>query len=771
MKFYLLLILFLYNTLITAQNQKCSIRGQVKLDTGLPAELVNVTILGTTIGDITDKNGNYEIRNLQPGIHEVQFSLMGYAPVRLTVELSEGEKKFLPEIILNVLSSELEEIIVQDYFNKYENVESEYTARLPLRNIELPQSYSTSTQSLFQEQNIVDYGSAIKSIPGGVNSAISPVGVTNLFVRGFTTNAYIRNGLYVLSPSGGDLQTTERIEIIRGPSGSIYGASASYGGLMNKVTKKPLVEKSINASLSLGSFNLQRFTGDINFPLNEQKTILLRLNTTVHSEGSFQDFGFQRNYLLAPSIYYELNKKLDILFEAELNIMDHSLHTHFLGAGNLNVQRIDEIKTDYFTSYSSPNIDLDPDYLNNYFIRIGFKFSSDWNLKTYLAASDFRLNGGNIIPLFINDSLMIRRLYEYNGSYNTLNFMPIISGTYSFAGLNNKLAAGFDYKQASGIVSTSLNNSADTINYLSGKTPLLNIQSARDNFTVNSYTSEFLQLFALFFTNSLSITEKLNLILSLRYEFVDNSGADDFINNRKAKLAFTQGAFSPQAGITYQLLKDNLSLFLNYMNGTTTVAPNSIGQTFKPEFANQFEGGIKIELGDGTVSSTISYYDINVENKIRRNPDDPIRSIQDGTQISRGVDADIRLNPIHGLNMILGYAFNESKFIKANPEIEGKRPLGIPKHALNFWASYFFRGLLKGLGFGAGFIYSGSFYYDDRNTLSIPSYVLLNAGLYFKSPSFNIYFTGNNLSDKRYWDHLGTPQMPARYILSLQFHF
>src|SRR5690606_27296243 len=290
---------------------------------------------------------------------------------------------------------------------------------------------------------------------------------------------------------------------------------------------------------------------DINFPLNEQKTILLRLNTTVHSEGSFQDFGFQRNYLLAPSIYYELNKKLDILFEAELNIMDHSLHTYFLGAGNLNVQRIDEIKTDYFTSYSSPNIDLDPDYLNNYFIRIGFKFSSDWNLKTYLAASDFRLNGGNIIPLFINDSLMIRRLYEYNGSYNTLNFMPIISGTYSFAGLNNKLAAGFDYKQASGIVSTSLNNSADTINYLSGKTPLLNIQSARDNFTVNSYTSEFLQLFALFFTNSLSITEKLNLILSLRYEFVDNSGADDFINNRKAKLAFTQGAFSPQAGITY----------------------------------------------------------------------------------------------------------------------------------------------------------------------------------------------------------------------------
>src|SRR5690606_33623989 len=64
-------------------------------------------------------------------------------------------------------------------------------------------------------------------------------------------------------------------------------------------------------------FGLNRITADINTPLNEDKTALLRVNGAYHYEKSFQDFGFRKSVYLAPSFSYKASDRLSFNVNAE----------------------------------------------------------------------------------------------------------------------------------------------------------------------------------------------------------------------------------------------------------------------------------------------------------------------------------------------------------------------------------------------------------------------------------------------------------------------
>ncbi|RPI73892.1 MAG: TonB-dependent receptor, partial [Ignavibacteriales bacterium] len=377
--------------------QTGSIKGNLIDLSGEPAELVNIVLKGTTIGSVADSKGEFLIPDIPPANYILEISHIAYKTKEISVEVTANKVTFVQDILLELKATELGEVIISHKQNKFKNLDSEYITRLNVRNIETPQSYSTTSPELLSEQNITSYTSAIQTIPGGVVSSQDPGGIVGIYLRGFLTNAYIRNGLYSLSHSGGDMQVVERLEVIKGPSSLIYGTSGiSYGGLLNIVTKKPFKKKFFDAGLTFGSYNLQRFTGDINIPFNDDNTMLFRLNVVAHSEGSFQDYGFKRSYLLAPSFYYKINNNTEFFFDAELNNSKFSSPTWFIGVGALNVNQIDEIKVDYFKSYVSRDLDFEPTQLNNYYGRLNYSVSEDWKLSANVALADINLNGSNM---------------------------------------------------------------------------------------------------------------------------------------------------------------------------------------------------------------------------------------------------------------------------------------------------------------------------------------------------------------------------------------
>lgn len=240
---------------------------------------------------------------------------------------------------------------------------------------------------------------------------------------------------------------------------------------------------------------------------------------------------------------------------------------------------------------------------------------------------------------------------------------------------------------------------------------------------------------------------------------------------------YGQTAISHKSGLVYELFKDQLSVFGNYMNGffnKSGVAAD--GGHFKPEHANQLEFGVKGDVLDHRLVGTVSYYDIRVANVLRPDPNDPNNySVQDGTQLSRGVEVDLTANPFPGLNIVAGYAYNNSKFTKADPTVNGLRPaLSGPANTYNLWISYRLpAGDLKGLGAGFGANAGSSSYQTNTVTtkIVIPSYTLLDASIFYDQPKYRIGFKVDNLTSEKAWSVRLTPQAPARFIGSMSLKF
>ncbi len=161
-----------------------------------------------------------------------------------------------------------------------------------------------------REENIQDVGISISALDGeqiealgfknaqqvtllapGV-STIQPNGESNyaIAMRGaansdFTTNVESPVALYVdevyISQSSGSgfmLFDTERVELLRGPQGTLYGRNAT-GGLVHFVTVKPQEEFGGYSKVSLGSYNTLSLEGAVNLPVSEQMAFRLSMST------------------------------------------------------------------------------------------------------------------------------------------------------------------------------------------------------------------------------------------------------------------------------------------------------------------------------------------------------------------------------------------------------------------------------------------------------------------------------------------------------------
>jgi iron complex outermembrane receptor protein len=220
-----------------------------------------------------------------------------------------------------------------------------------------------------------------------------------------------------------------------------------------------------------------------------------------------------------------------------------------------------------------------------------------------------------------------------------------------------------------------------------------------------------------------------------------------------------------------------VALFANYMNGFKNEADvlqvDGSTSSFKPQQANQWEGGVKLDLLNNKLSATISYYDMAITN-IKRT-DSTKMVVQDGEQESKGVEVEVIGNPFPGFNFVAGYGNNNNKYLKSNTSVLNKRGIGTPEHVGNIWASYsLLNGPLKGLGIGTGVMYVSESFFDAANTFAMPAYTVVDATAFYNLPKIRISVKMNNITDEHYWISDGfyaRPQPPVNFLASIAFRF
>jgi len=787
------------------EDQFAQIKGKVTTTEGRPAPYVTVQVKGLNKGAVTDENGEFTIRRLPAGTYTLHITLVGFTTIEKEVTTETG-KTTTVAFTLELNDKQLQEVVISGRRNTLVRSSSEYVNKMPLKNLENPQVYTTINKELLTEQVVLTVDDAMRNVPGLTKmwsaTGRSGDGGSYYNLRGFIVQSQLRNGVAGNVSATIDAANLERIEVIKGPSATLFGnVFTSYGGLINRVTKKPYTSLGGEVSYTAGSYGLNRISADVNTPLNEDKSLLLRVNTAYSYEGSFQDNGWGRSFVIAPSLAYQLSDRLSLSFDAEFYQGSNTgLKVYFFPGGQtigaLGADRADELEVDYKRSYVSDDL-YQTSRNANFFGQMTYKLSDKWTSQTNFTVTNSFSDGPSPYFYLLADSMVTdntndigNRFISRNDQYTNnskdqfIEIQQNFIGDFQLGSMRNRLVAGLDfvYHNANqffgGNTYDTIDVTLDTIHTYRdfNRTNMDRLYQEKGDAFVYPviYTSN---TYSAYVSNVLNITDNLMALASLRIDHFVHNGSYDEGTGKKAG-AYNQTKLSPKFGIVYQPIRDHVSLFANYQNGFVNKAPDAEGQIFDPEQANQAEGGIKLDLFDGKLSSTISYYDIRVKDVVRPT-DVPNVYVQDGTQYSKGIEAEIIAMPFRGMHVVAGFSYNDSRYEKAaDKNVEGRRPgtAGAP-YSANLWLSYRLpQGRLKGLGFGFG----GNYASDNKiindatiGVFTLPAYTVLNASVFYDHPRFRVSAKMDNLANKRYWIGYTTvnPQKLRSFAGSIAFKF
>ncbi|CAL1518436.1 Metal-pseudopaline receptor CntO [Chitinophaga sp. MM2321] len=792
-----------------AQTNTGSIKGNITTSEGEAAAYVSVQIKRNSRGTVTDAKGDFTFRRVEPGQYTLLVSLIGYESTEETVMVTANQATTV-KLHLQLSKTQLAEVTITGGKNKLANKESDYIARLPIKNLENPQVYNVVGKELMKEQVVTSFDDALKNAPG-VSRLWSSTGRPNdgagyFSMRGFSVQPSMVNGIAGISNGGIDPADIERIETIKGPSGTLFGSSLiSFGGLINIVTKKPYDVFGGEISYTGGGFGLNRITADLNTPLNEDKSVVLRTNAAYHYEGSFQDAGFKKSFFLAPSLSYKVNDRLSFLINTEFyNGESTNALMVFLNRSRQLIARTpEELGIDFNRSFTANDIAYKTPTMN-LSGQATYKLSDKWVSQTNVSRGVRNSNGYYSYVMFLdqgdatvqkpNDTLLSRFAYHQNSTTTATDIQQNFIGDFKIGQLRNRVVAGLDFLS----IKTSNDNSPyllfDMVNAVNTQDPryaelnrpaldakLAQTTAGQTKNAVSNYT------YSAYISDVLNITDELIAMASVRIDYFDNKGTINYLT-RKTSGDYNQVSVSPKFGLVYQVVKNKVSLFANYMNGFRNTPPVTqplpeLEGTFKPQQANQLEGGVKLDAFKNRLSLSASYYNILVKDMTRaasivKDGQTYNYTIQDGSQRSKGVEIDLVANPLPGLNVVAGYGYNDSKMVESDINVINRRPTTAgPEHLVNWWISYTANsGALHGLGAGFGGNYaSDNMITNDLRTgvFTLPAYTVLNASIFYQVKAYRLALKLDNIADKVYYGGWTTveKQLPRRLSANVTFKF
>ncbi|MBE9160699.1 TonB-dependent siderophore receptor [Nodosilinea sp. LEGE 06152] len=615
----------------------------------------------------------------------------------------------------------------------------------PLRDI--PQSIQVIPQAVLQDQRALRLDDALRNT-AGITASGERAGDTETFtIRGFESTTILRDGFRQGTFTG--LQETanlERIEILRGPSSVLYGA-AEPGGVINLVTEKPLSEPFYELEALAGSYGFVEPRIDFSGPLTEDGRVLYRLNALYRRSDGFRNFDqeFSR-FFIAPVLSWQLSDRTNLTVDFEY--LDN-IQPYDRGLVALNGRVVDVPRDRIF---HEPD-----DFIETDEFRTGYQFehqlSDDWTLRNtfrythsdlFLRAVD--LNGANRATLEVN-----RSFRNFNISEEAYDAQASVVGNVSTGSIEHELLAGVDFRrryedldlrQAFAFNSPFAPPPISIFNPQYGYSgpPNEDVPVIFDGQTQTQQWGFYLQ-------DLIELSDNLKLLLSGRYDIVDQTSFSDGSSTQQ-----NQGAFSPRVGIVYQPIQP-VSLYGSFSRSfSPSFAIAANGSILEPERGTQFEIGAKADLLGDRLTATLAFYNLTRSNVPVTDPNNSAFSVALGEQRSRGVEANITGEILPGWNVITSYAYTDAEVIEAFGGIPaGGRPANVPKHSASLWSTYEIQsGDLQGLGFGLGVFFVGDRFSDTANTIALDSYLRTDAALYYRRSNWDLALNVKNVFNVNY---------------------
>lgn len=628
---------------------------------------------------------------------------------------------------------------------------------------EVPESITVLNDTKLEERRITDIKNVIAQIPNmytveGIANTESNIRGLNMSLHSLTNPVVLYvDGIPITNRYGYNvpLGNIERVEVLRGPQGTLYGKDA-IGGVINIITKEPDNYWEGNVGAELGNNNKRKVNFAVNGPVSTDL-----LYTGIWGTFDADDGWIKNNYSgLDDNANDKKNKQLgaNLLltptdqFSARLHLKYDEQHQGFSNGGM--VADADTFNSASRSDFENANYDVDT-YQDTTTTSQGLnlKYESD---------------------LGIFESITTHQKTDVDGNWD-VDYSHVEDSSSIYASMFN----GMSYIDESTheTLSQELRWSRELNSGLRWVTGLYLEQQKvdYDNFAIQLFSTEYSYVSdndsdsqAIFGQFVLPFYDDFELTLGGRYQRVKKSIDEDYYAyavggssssaTSELKTEDSWTTFLPKVALNYQI-NNNVSTYasiaegyipggFNYYASSSDVDDNE----YSPQKTWNYEIGSKASLLDNSlnISTALFYMDIkDIHVSTLKNSVSVTSNAAKASSYGIEVEADYQINPQWKTNAALGLIHAEyGDYTDDDGNVnDGNKIQRTPQHTINLGLQY-----TDPSNFYArvDVINYGTIYFDAANTLKQDPYTLVNLKAGYTNSSWNLYGFVNNATDTDY---------------------
>ena len=530
-----------------------------------------------------------------------------------------------------------------------------------------------------------------------------------------------------------DLGSVGRIEVLRGPSSSLYGASS--GGVLNLFTEDGPATPFLETQVSVGEYDQQKYQ----IKTGGQSGNLNYLASASHlTYGGYRDHAQVEASQLSSKFRYDIDAVSDLT--VVFNLVDSPTADD---AGGITSTQVDDDPRQAQARNLSSNAGEELDQQ-----KIGFIYNRELadkyalRVRNYYLWRDFSafLPIGTHIPFVADDGVVEFDRFFWGGGVQ-LSFSDELFGNL------NQITVGVDVDIQEDDRQRYLNEAG-----VKGALSFDQLEKAK--------------AFGVFARDEFSISAAVSLILGLRYDHVELSVDDRFLVNADQSADLDFDEVSPMLGLVWEV-KRGVSIYANYATSfetptfTELASPArnldvSLGgfNNVSAQQAQSLEVGLRGGFLDDRLYVDVAAYTMQVDDEITSVSNIGSRSFFENADTDRdGLEAYVVAELAPGLSLSAAYTYSDFEFdsFETDPTVAGNNLPGLPDHQLFAEIEY---NHASGAYIVGDVLYVDKLQANNANTITTDSSTVVNlrvgSSLQFAQWHVSPYLGINNLFSEDY---------------------
>ncbi len=577
-----------------------------------------------------------------------------------------------------------------------------------------------------------------------------------------------------------DPYNLERIEVLKGPGGMIFGRGGA-GGVINRVTKRPIFDTLISGSLTGGMYGHFRGTADIGTRLGSSAA--WRLNVLGESSGSFRDGVDLMRYAVFPAFTLRLGENTSVTVDYE-HLYDK--RTADRGIPSQNGLPFDTARSTFF---GNADQSVARSYSDAFSATVDHDINSSMHLRNTLRVTHYDKYYQNVFEGSAVNAAGTLTLSAYNNNNdrtNLFNQTDLVTN-FTTGPIAHQLLTGLEVgyqdsenKRVTGFFGSSTSIVVPASRPFAVATIFAPVASDPDNHVTAKIVAPYVQ-------DEITFFKWLKLLAGVRYDYFNATFDDQRTLSPVTDLHTTDNGFSPRAALIWTPITP-LSFYAAYSYAFLPSAEQlSLATTtvdLFPESATNYEIGAHWTVLP-RLYLTAALFRLDRNNVRVADPSRPGFFVNSGQQRTDGFEIGAQGNILPFWSIFGGYTYLNARITKpintgtaANPATTvpaGNKVGLVPTNQLALWNKF---ELGAGFAVGLGVLYQSDSFATFTNAVTLPSWVRIDGAAYYTFLRGKARFAVNieNMSNEKYFvtadnDNNISPSAPitVRATLSASF--